>query len=365
MFFDGVQPSAQSVKVLVLPEGLRLWMNTGEIADWSYAELRQTQGFYAGQQVRLETSGFPPKALTVSEEGFLDAVHHVGGLRSKHFHRPKQRHWRLPLTVLAGLSIVGMGVWLYFHAVPSLANVAAQRVPVAWEEQLGKAVAERVARQSHICAETKRINYINQLFMRLVAAVPKNPYTFRLSVVDSPVLNAFAAPGGYIVVYKGLLQFTESPEELAGVLAHEIQHVTHRHVTRQILQQASLGVMLGAMTGDLNGAMVVGVQTASLLGGLSYSRAAEAEADQEARKLLVTAGINPHGMVTFFERLRKKSAATSSLSKYLSTHPALDDRINALEDATYREGASSLQLSPSVAWKEMADVCFVHSSVSS
>jgi beta-barrel assembly-enhancing protease len=124
-------------------------------------------------------------------------------------------------------------------------------------------------------------------------------------------------------------------------------------------------VMLGAMTGDLNGAMVVGVQTAAILGGLSYSRAAEAEADREARNLLVTAGINPRGMVTFFERLRKKSSATSSLSKYLSTHPVLDERIKALEDATSGESASAVQLSPSVAWNEMADVCFVHSSVSS
>ena len=76
---------------------------------------------------------------------------------------------------------------------------------------------------------------IDELVLTLTKALPSNPYAFRVSVVDSPVVNAFAAPGGYIVIYKGLLKYTKSPEELAGVLAHEIEHVIHRHVTRMLL----------------------------------------------------------------------------------------------------------------------------------
>ncbi len=165
------------------------------------------------------------------------------------------------------------------------------------------------------------------------------------------------------MVYKGLLQLTQSPEELAGVLAHEIQHVTHRHVTRLLLQQASMGVLFGAMTGDLNGAMLFGIQAASRLGGLSYSRDAEEEADREARTLLLRARIDPHGLVTFFERLRGQSSHRSQSSKYLSTHPLLDDRIHALMDvpsSAIREAPVPL-VSP-VEWPEMADICFVHST---
>ncbi len=243
--------------------------------------------------------------MTVSDERFLNAVHMAAGERGRHFHRPVQRKWRVSFTIFAALSIVGIGAWLYIEGIPSLANLVTEKVPVTWEEQVGKSVAERVETTNHTCVETKRIGFINHLFATLTSALPKHPYTLRMSVVDSPVVNAFAAPGGYIVVYKGLLAFTQSPEELAGVLAHEIQHVTHRHVTRQILRQASLGMILGAMTGDLNGAMAAGIQSVIILGGLSYSRTAEAEADREGRKLLIKAGIDPRGMTAFFERLRK------------------------------------------------------------
>jgi len=361
MFFDGVLLSAKPVKVLVLPEGLEVWTGTGEIAGiWPYAQLRQTQGFYTGQVIRLETSGSPPNVLTVSDNEFLDAVHQVAGPRSRHFHRRLQLRWRVLFVVLAALSIIGIGGWLYTQGVPRLANLASQRVPVSWEERIGTIVVDQVETKNHTCVETKRARFIDQLVSTLTRALPSNPYVFRVSVVDSPVVNAFAAPGGYIVVYKGLLQFTQSPEELAGVLAHEIQHVTYRHVTRQVLRQASLGVIFGAMTGDLNGAMAVGIQTASLLGGLSYSRAAEEEADREARKLLIAAGIDPNGMVTVFERLRNKSFPTSSAWKYLSTHPPLGDRIRALEGRPSAVGAPSIQLMPPVEWKDMAEICFVH-----
>jgi predicted Zn-dependent protease len=153
---------------------------------------------------------------------------------------------------------------------------------------MGKTVMDSAVSENHACVESKRAMFIGNLLEKLTRALPPQPYVFQVRVVDSPVVNAFAAPGGYIVIYKGLLQMTQSPEEFAGVLAHEIQHVINRHVTRQLLQQASMGIVFGAMTGDLNGAMSLGVQVASLLGGLSYSRDAEEEADSEAIKLLIT-----------------------------------------------------------------------------
>lgn len=360
-FFGGDTPSSQPVKICVVSEGLQVWTSTGEMLWWPYEKFRQTQGFYAGQQIRLETIGSPTQTITISDEGFLDAVQSIAGSHGRHFHRRSRRSWRLLFTIVAALTITGMGFWLYTQGVPSLANLASQRVPVSWEERMGKTVVDKTVSKNHACVESKRAVFIDQLLEKLTSALPPQPYIFRVSVVDSPVVNAFAAPGGYIVVYKGLLQLTQSPEELAGVLAHEIQHVTHRHVTRLLLQQASMGIVFGAMTGDLNGAMSLGIQAASLLGGLSYSRDAEEEADHEALKLLITARINPHGMVTFFERLRQKSSLTSPALKYLSTHPLLDDRIRALNMPSPASGDQPVQLIPPVEWAEMADMCFVHS----
>jgi Zn-dependent protease with chaperone function len=361
-FFGGDTPSSQSVKICVASEGLHVWTNAGERLWWPYEQFRQTQGFYAGQQIRLETIGTPTQAITISDERFLDAVQSIAGSRGRNFHRRSRRSWRPLFTIVAALTIAGMGFWLYIQGVPSFARLAAQRVPVSWEEQMGKTIVDETVSQHHACVESKRAVFIDQLLEKLTSALPPQPYVFRVSVVDSPVVNAFAAPGGYIVVYKGLLLLTQSSEELAGVLAHEIQHVTHRHVTRLLIQQASMGILFGALTGDLNGVMSLGVQAASLLGGLSYSREAEEEADREAVKLLIAARINPHGMVTFFERLRQKNPEISPSLKYLSTHPLLDERIRVLNIPSPASGNLPDQLMPPVEWVEMADMCYVHSN---
>ena len=97
---------------------------------------------------------------------------------------------------------------------------------------------------------------------------------------------------------------------MAGVLAHEIQHVAQRHATRALVRQASTGLLLAAMTGDASGVFVYGVEAARTLGTLRYSRQAEEEADLEGLRLLVAAGIEPAGMVTFFESLRRKRATS-------------------------------------------------------
>src|SRR5215510_3896434 len=137
-FFDGVTPSSQPVKLRVLSDELQVWTSMGDMRSWPYEQLRQTQGFYAGQQIRLETGGSPIQALAIADNEFLDAVHHIAGSRSGHFHRRDQRSWRIPFLVFAAFSIIGIGFWFYSNGVPSLANFLSQQVPVSWEERIGK-----------------------------------------------------------------------------------------------------------------------------------------------------------------------------------------------------------------------------------
>ena len=360
-FFDGVSPSPRSVKLFVMPDGLQIGKAVDGGVLWRYEHLRQTQGFYAGQQIRLETCGAQPQVLTISDENFLDAVHRIAGTRVAHFHRQDERS-RWPLWVaLAAIGVICIAFWVYVEGVPGLAKLASQYVPVSWEEKIGKTVVDQAISTHHACLEPKRKMIVDELVAQLTKALPPNPYAFRVSVVDSPVVNAFAAPGGYIVIYKGLLKFTKSPEELAGVLAHEIEHVIHRHVTRMLLQQASLGIILGAVTGDLDGAMTLGIQAASLLGGLAYSRDAEESADQEAFKLLNAAKVDPHGLDKFFQRLHGDQLQTG-LGKYLSTHPPLDSRVRALNESDTGAPARFPRLVTPVDWGEMADICFVHAN---
>ncbi len=217
---------------------------------------------------------------------------------------------RRSLTAFAALGAALVAAGLYFWAIPAAAKIAAARVPVSWEESLGESVVEQLVPQDSRCDEPNVNRIVSDLTARLSAAA-SSPYTFRVAVVRVPVVNAFAAPGGHIVVFQGLIEQTRRPEELAGVLAHEFEHVIQKHTTRMLLQKTTAGLMISAMTGDVSGAITFGASAAHALGTLSYNRAMEQEADVEGMKLLAAAGIDPAAMIDFFETLKTKSGETT------------------------------------------------------
>ena len=165
------------------------------------------------------------------------------------------------------------------------------------------------------CENPAAERYVHSVLDPLLAALGPTPFHFELMVVDAPDVNAFALPGGFVVVNAGLLAEAETGEEVAAVLGHELSHVTLRHSTKRIAgglgAAAALGLVLGVV--DLGAP----AYTLAHLSGLGYERAQEQEADAHGLELLVRAGISPLGMATFFERLQ------SSLRppELLSTHP--------------------------------------------
>ena len=123
---------------------------------------------------------------------------------------------------------------------------------------------------------------------------------------------------------------TPSPEALAGVLAHEMQHVKKRHVTKRIIEDSSTGLIISAVSGDVTGSMLYGVKIARNLAILSYSRQDEEEADREGMKTLLAANIDPEPMINFFELLKEKNR-NFKMPQYLSSHPDTDKRISRLK----------------------------------
>lgn len=198
---------------------------------------------------------------------------------------------------------------------------------------------------------------IEEIANALLVPLQKSPYKFTVAVVNHPSVNALAAPGGYVVVFRGLLEATESPEELAGVLAHEFQHILLRHSTRALLRHASTSLLVAAVTGDISGAMAFGVEGARLLGELRYSRQDEEEADREGLRLLVAAAIDPAGMIAFFETLERKHGSASVLPPYLSTHPTPEKRIEKLRSLTPPTPAVTTRLLPGRDWREIRNLC--------
>jgi beta-barrel assembly-enhancing protease len=218
-------------------------------------------------------------------------------------------------------------------------------------------VTSELAPPSRRCLDREEQGRIDAITETLVKTLPEERYPFRVIVANNPTVNALAAPGGFIVVFRGLLERTESAEELAGVLAHEIQHVMHRHSTKAILRQAGAGVLMAALVGDVSAVVAFGLQSARTLGDLRYSRQAELEADRDGMRMLHAAAVDPAGMLSFFQAMQREEGTPQSATRYLSTHPAAVDRLQALTTLAAARTRPPAKLLPSVDWNEVTKMC--------
>jgi predicted Zn-dependent protease len=181
--------------------------------------------------------------------------------------------------------------------------------------------------------------YVEEIGERIVDAAGPQPLDYRFYVIEDPSLNAFAGPGGHIYVHTGTILAADDLSELAGVMAHEVGHVALRHIARNYYRQRGAGMLYQLASAVLaifvGGLAAQGGQMAGQLATMAYlntfSREAEREADLFAVEVLPNAGIHPIGLVTFFETLQQQSG--SSPPKFLSSHPATDERIQNTRQA--------------------------------
>lgn len=208
------------------------------------------------------------------------------------------------------------------------------------EVELGKKFDILVRSRLPLIEDPEVKIYVQDLVKKLINQAPAQPFNFTTSVLLHNSLNAFASPGGYLFVHTGLIMQLEHESELAGVLAHELAHATQRHIASRIekAQTMSIVSMLGALAGallggggDATGAIMAGSLAANQTMMLNYSRIDETEADEIGLQYLIKAGFKPQGMVGAFEKIRDKQwSSGSNIPTYLSTHPAVDDRITGL-----------------------------------
>jgi predicted Zn-dependent protease len=209
------------------------------------------------------------------------------------------------------------------------------------ESQLGRTVVAQLRGAGAIIEDPQLTEYIQALGARLAGQTNDGTQSFEFFIVDDDAINAFALPGGYIGVNSGLILASESESELAGVLAHEIAHVTQRHIARSIydsqrtsiLSMATMlaAILLGAAT-DSSGQAVTGLMTAgqaaTMQRQINFTRGNEREADRVGIETLAAAGFDTRGMASFFEKLaRRYGMASGQIPTILQTHPVSTDRI--------------------------------------
>ncbi|MEB3224013.1 MAG: M48 family metallopeptidase [Candidatus Sericytochromatia bacterium] len=357
-FLDGETPLRRRVVVSLSPAGLVL-SNPGdpEARVYPFEALRLLGGDGPGEVATIALAPGPtPPLVEVDDASILAAL---AAQAPRTGIKPPMSTGLL--TTLAVGSVVGslgalaLGVgWV----LPAVAERVANHVPPAWESKLGEAVAESVENNAGACPDRVKREAVQTILDRLLAH-SGTPYRYRVRVVHDDSVNALAAPGGHVVVFEGLLQQMPSPEALAGVLAHEIQHVERRHVTRALLRDTATSLLLAGITGDAGG-LAAAVGAAGELGQLALSRADEAEADSLGMARLKQAGLDPTGMVAAYEVLAREvpiSDRAERALRFVSTHPPTRERLAAMRASAALQPSSGKPLALSHPWSVIRKPC--------
>ncbi len=214
-------------------------------------------------------------------------------------------------------------------------------LPISTEKEIdiGRGIAATIAGRYPVSHDPDLTLYVNLVGLTVASQAPRPDITYRFAVLETPLVNAYSAPGGYIFITRGALGLIENEAELAGVLAHEVAHVNRRHVVEQIRKSDTMrGVRDLA---NIRGAVldsVVGTGANVLFTGLS--RGDELEADSLGLEYAAAAGYDPGGLADFVARLNRH-AGEGPLSEFFATHPKPDERVERLHAIAQREGLAS------------------------
>ena len=293
---------------------------------------------------RSRTEGF---AVQSRARGFLAALRDHGGPvlgealtavdQDRSTHRRRRRAGMLSVGVVLVAAVA------LFWYTPEILAASAAGLPIAVDEKLGEAAMGDVERTLGPRLESPEVQaYLDQVVARLRPHASEPAFDYRIHAVASEEVNAFALPGGQMVVMSGLLAEAGGPEEVAGVLAHEMAHVTGPHGLRGAAHGAGRWLALSILVGDDSAWLALAGRAADYASGSAYSREQEAAADAEGARMMAAAGLDPLAIAQFFERLKSHSGSElSGVANWLSSHPEHDARI-----AHVTELAGSLPAAP-------------------
>jgi len=230
-----------------------------------------------------------------------------------------------------------MSILFLWTSSPLVSEVSA--LSIEDETKMGEEFMAQVLAQLQLVEDPFVNQYINELGHYLITPLETKSFPFNFYVIKDNTLNAFAAPGGHIFVFSGLIEAMDNLNELAAVISHEIGHISARHLAQRIEQSKAIGLATLAgilagmfLGGDVAGAVMTGSIAAGMQAQLNYSREDERQADQLSYKYMVPTGFDPGGMIEALNKIQKGSyLGTGKIPAYLLTHPTGPERMSNLE----------------------------------
>tara|TARA_R110000796_G_scaffold890_1_gene3313 strand:- start:2078 stop:3172 length:1095 start_codon:yes stop_codon:yes gene_type:complete len=352
-YFNGDRPVGEEVSLHLANLNLQIGLDDGNTLFWPVKDIRLLPDIAGKKGYVLRLTTDPLARLYLTDRSLMTY------LPSAHSKTPGKGRRKLLLWALAAIAAVALQIAVL---VPLLADRLAAFIPPSGERALGAATLDQVRRVLDdtgldplsycenplgVAALTRMTTALNQGDDRLE--------NLSVHVLDHPMKNGFALPGGYIVLFRGLIDQAENPDQIAAVLAHEMGHVSTRDPTRHALRSAgSIGV-LGLVFGDFAGGAAVLFLTERLISA-RYSQQAETEADTFGYTRLDAANVSPAVMGDMFDLLREAGGDANQLLAHFLSHPMLSQRIDAARAAA-DASSNYAPILDGAAWAALQKIC--------
>ncbi len=353
-YYDGESARIQNVDVN--DDGVNLTFSGAatRYTSWNIKGLHAIDAPAAGQPFRLTHEDKPGARLIIRDEAFVKTLvsrssHLKGGYSARDISHI------FGWTIGGLLTVFAIGYFVMTFLPDKVAHV----LPDSWRNRVGKQMEEAMVSGAKVCHSTAGDAALSAMIGRFAEGTPELP-AIAVHVYDLPILNAFAVSGGSIILTRKLLEEAGGPDELAGVLAHEIGHVAHLHPEAQLVRLTGMQVLASVFTGSGGGDMTTNM--AFLATALRFTREAEAEADAYARETMMKAAIDPVGLKLFFKKILKmegeskdSNAAISGLGGIFSTHPGTAERMDKITPLP--SGTVTRPSLDEAQWLALKDIC--------
>lgn len=333
VFSQDLEGGRAGARITVSQEGVQAQTTEGYRFRLGFEQIRLSLGGASG---RMWFCRDEARDITIFSEGpalgAALAVHATPSLRAQLEAveaEARAAQNRSQLLWIAGLIVLVTLIGLAYFGVRRAAQASIDLVPLSADKKLGELAFENMDHEGRELKDPVLVQATRNIVTRLARGA-ESEFKYDVHVIDADIVNAFALPGGTIVVYTGLMRAADTPEQLAGVLAHEMAHVDRRHGMRRIAQSVGVIGAVQLLFGDVSGISAVAIEVLRASTINAYSRDQEREADSEGVKTLARARIDPNGLAEFFALLQKREPGLPSTLSWLGTHPDLAERIQTV-----------------------------------
>lgn len=331
-YLDGLSSKPHPVQVQFYKEYIEIIGTDDVIVDqWYISELKNID-FTGSRSVHLHYGTFPEKNLILEGDLAFETVKVLyPQLNRDNIYFQLLKGNSLKIVFYGILSLISVLLIYLFVVAPYIAVKIVDIIPQKQEIFIGEKMYESIEKFSDVDEDLSLS--LNEFYRETNF---KSEYPVEIIYVDEPLVNAYAVPGGKIIVYRGLIKKMDDWKQLAGLMAHELAHVQKRHSLKSLSRSLSIYLAVSVLTTDLSGASTVLIDNAFKLNELSHSRSFEKEADNIGFDYMTENNIDPVGMVGLFEKIEKEESMlvnekSKKILRYVSTHPLTEDRINNLK----------------------------------